>query len=294
MEDTYFFIPRFLKGMFAFLLRSWFFCTFTFAITLTSFATRLVSGMYFLSEQKRQGISRFLAVLGSKLIFTINPHISMKKVTVPNAIEPWNEHLIAEAGRNKTPLLLISHSSTLDSFVLFAALPLFGLRSLRVLAKSSLFELPLFGHILKACGHFPVHYMKESKTDNFSVDKEAQKQVMEHVEDYVQDGGILAVFPEGQINRKDPHVLQPFRHGSLALAGKYDMQVWGFIHVGVDTTWPTTHAIGGFSSEVQYKIFQIPDAPADAPLEAYAKHVQDIMQTELDLLLARQVLNKTM
>lgn len=266
-------VRRIFGFAFVFLLRSWFNFTFATIVTSTSFATTLVG---FMPAAKRERVSRFLAVVGAKLIFLLNPHIRITDATVPNSIELFD--------KDDASTLLLNHSSTLDSFVLFSALPLYGSRDVKVLAKTSLFELPIFGRILKACGHFPVHYVCDSRVDDFSVDKVAQKSVMRDVENHVEDGGILALFPEGQINRRDTRVLQPFRHGSLALARKHDKRVWGFVHVGIDTTWPTTHAIGGFPSEVRYKFFKIPDAATDVSTEMYAKHVKDVMQTELNSL----------
>lgn len=244
-------------------------------VSCTSVLVCLVDQLRCASTRNRMRMASRLSVLGSKLIFKLNPHISIK------ASESFDELFMSE----KTPMLLINHTSPLDSFLFFAALPPGA--NVRVLAKSSLFSIPFFGRILKSCGHFPVHYTSNSDPDDFSVDKAAQIGVMRSVDEYVRDGGVLALFPEGRIHRGDCLALQPFRRGSLALARKHDVQLWGFVHVGVNATWPLVGArMGGYASEISYSIFKIPNAPlpADAPLDDYVQHVQRVMQSELDSL----------
>jgi hypothetical protein len=91
--------------------------------------------------------------------------------------------------------------------------------------------------MLKDCGHFPV-YFSSSKQGSFQVDREAQTKVMEDVKTFVEDGGHLSFYPEGQINREDINSLQPFRRGSFALALQHDMELWAFLMVGASECWP--------------------------------------------------------
>ena len=108
---------------------------------------------------------------------------------------------------------------------------------------------------------------------------------MVDMEEHVVNDGVLALFPERQINRRDSRTLQSFRHRSLALARKHDMRVWGFMHVGVNVVWPGNNAMGGFPSKILYKTLRIPDVAAHVSMDAYVKHVRDVMQCELDSLL---------
>src|SRR5437870_3404128 len=80
-------------------------------------------------------------------------------------------------------------------------------------------------------GHFTVYFKSEAKAGDFSVDKDAQEKVTQAIDEHVKEGGGLSFFPEGQINRIDSKVLQPFRRGAFeSFAKKHAMRMYAFLH----------------------------------------------------------------
>jgi len=180
--------------------------------------------------------------------------------------------------------VLINHTSQLDSLFYSACIPTANIVSLRTMAKSGLFNLPIFGQILRACGHFPVFFAKETALNDFSVDKQAQEKVQKHVEEHIDQGGGLSLFPEGQINRINTRNLQSFRRGSLQLARTKNMTLWGFLHSGIENIWPQDAPIGGLPGRIRFKLFKIPAKPIDTDIAEYVNHIEKLMQLELDLM----------
>lgn len=115
-----------------------------FSLALTSLFTRLVHLMYFLSKRRRHQLSSQLAGLGFRAIFALNPQISVEHV---GEDEPAWDQLFAD--EDNKPLILVNHTSQLDSLFYSACVPLQQIRHMRTLAKSSLFNLPVFGWLLK-------------------------------------------------------------------------------------------------------------------------------------------------
>ena len=110
---------------------------------------------------------------------------------------------------------------------------------------------------MKACGHFPVFFSRETALDDFSVDKQAQAKVTADMEAHVRNGGGLSMFPEGVINRGNTKGLQSFRRGALALARERGMSLWGFLHTGIDQVWSVHEAMGGNPGKIRFKLFNL-------------------------------------
>jgi len=260
-------------------LRTWFMVTFAGCLLVTSILTRLVHFMVFIPQRRREKICNQIAGLGFRAIFALNPHISIEHV---GEDEPDWDELFSKEG--SSPFVLINHTSQLDSIFYSACIPTARIVSFKTMAKSSLFNLPFFGALLSACGHFPVFFAKETKLNDFSVDKAAQEKVIAKVEEHIDEGGGLSLFPEGQINRSNSRNLQSFRRGSLQLAKKKNMQLWGFLHTGVDRIWPADAAAGGFPGKIRFKLFKIPTKPVAEDFAEWVTHIEKIMQLELDLM----------
>ncbi|MDF2568232.1 MAG: hypothetical protein K0R90_1688 [Oscillospiraceae bacterium] len=77
---------------------------------------------------------------------------------------------------------------------------------LTFMAKSELFETPIFGHIIKWLGAFPVH---RGKGDTTAINTAVES---------IKDGKVLAIFPEG--NRSKDGQLQRFKSGAALVSSR--------------------------------------------------------------------------
>ncbi|WP_456433832.1 lysophospholipid acyltransferase family protein [Thermosulfuriphilus sp.] len=105
---------------------------------------------------------------------------------------------------NKAYVFAANHASQFDIFALEAGLPF----EIRWLAKKELFNIPIFGHGLRAVGNIPVD--RESPREGLkSLAKAAEK---------VKEGLCVVIFPEG--TRSPDGRLLPFKPGGMILAIK--------------------------------------------------------------------------
>eukprot|EP00759_Apiculatamorpha_spiralis_P005086 PhF_6_TR13021/c1_g1_i1/m.20649/K00655/plsC; 1-acyl-sn-glycerol-3-phosphate acyltransferase len=156
----------------------------------------------------------------------------------------------------KGSYILTNHMCFFDALMLTSLFPLCISSNVKTVMKSSLAKLPIFGSMFDWCGHFPV-FFKSSENDNFSVDKERQEKVMERLEAFVASKkGMLALCPEGVMNR-DPYRLLPFRHGSFLLALKYKCPMYAMIHFGGQMTWPIEEKLGGRPAHVTWRLVKL-------------------------------------
>lgn len=95
-----------------------------------------------------------------------------------------------------------NHQSSLDIPILFSALPY----QVRFMAKDALFRIPVFGWIIKRCGHVPV----DRKSARRTLATLQRMLKASHREPFA-----VAVFPEG--TRSEDGVLLPFRRGALKI-----------------------------------------------------------------------------
>jgi 1-acyl-sn-glycerol-3-phosphate acyltransferase len=260
--------------------KAWFMITFVFGLAFAATATRLAHLLIFLNQTQREKLSARLAGIGFRIIFALNPHISIENAA---DTEPAWDEIFSEEG--SSPFVIVNHTSQLDSIVFSACLPGFVIHRMKTLAKSGLFKLPIFGTILRLCGHFPVYFKSEAKAGDFSVDKDAQEKVTQAIDEHVKEGGGLSFFPEGQINRIDSKVLQPFRRGAFeSFAKKHAMRMYAFLHTGVDRVWPINDSFGGLPGTIRFKFFRVPHPPANMELAEFVDHIQKMMQLELDIM----------
>jgi len=158
---------------------------------------------------------------------------------------PWvsirieNKHLMDKMsdGRTRGILLIGNHTSWLDSVVLCVAGSSKLLAMHTVLASSYLLKTPLIGQIMKSERHIPVHFAG-SKQNDFSLEEDKRKAMEDRMDEALQDKDMLFSYPEGQVNRDDTKVLNPFRYGTFRCAIKNDASIWGWVAINNDLCWP--------------------------------------------------------
>eukprot|EP01064_Diplonema_japonicum_P017318 TRINITY_DN2538_c1_g1_i1.p1 TRINITY_DN2538_c1_g1~~TRINITY_DN2538_c1_g1_i1.p1 ORF type:complete len:307 (+),score=75.20 TRINITY_DN2538_c1_g1_i1:48-923(+) len=230
-----------------------------------------------------RGITEVVSCRTAKIAFAttlfLNPQINLRQ----------------ELDWSKLPdkcMLLLNHTSWFDSVVFTAVVPLSFISHFRTLLKASLMNLPLGGAIFKNAGHYPVYFIKD-----WGVDKEKQAPVTKRMNQFIKesDRAVISFYPEGVVN-KEPATLQTFRRGSFATPIEHDLPIYAFLAVGNDVTWPA----GGFPgqpADIDLKLFEV--TPAMSKLsedlrtpQALSEHCRDVMQKELDSMLAARSGNK--
>jgi len=83
-------------------------------------------------------------------------------------------------------------SGLIDPLLLHASLP----GRLSILAKHTLFKIPLLGRLIKAGGALPIYRATDS--DNFEEAREKNQKMLEGVGKEISNGGKLLLFPEGK------------------------------------------------------------------------------------------------
>ena len=123
-------------------------------------------------------------------------------------------------GRENVPLsggllILANHLADADPVVVQFACP----RPLHYMAKSELFQIPVFNNLIRMCGAFPV---KRGEPDRASI---------KHAVKLLRMGEVVCVFPEGQLSENGE--LQELKPGIALLARMAECQV---ICVGLSNT----------------------------------------------------------
>ncbi len=107
------------------------------------------------------------------------------------------------------PVLLVAnhHNMLLDPLLVLRAAG----RRVRVLAKAPLFEIPIFGHILRAVDTLPLYRVQDDRDQTHRNRLAFEETVAE-----LSDGGTLLTFPEGK-SHSDP-ALAPLKSGAARVA----------------------------------------------------------------------------
>eukprot|EP01063_Lacrimia_lanifica_P014277 TRINITY_DN20908_c0_g1_i1.p1 TRINITY_DN20908_c0_g1~~TRINITY_DN20908_c0_g1_i1.p1 ORF type:complete len:300 (+),score=137.93 TRINITY_DN20908_c0_g1_i1:56-955(+) len=225
-------------------------------------------------------VAQFVACKAAKAAFTATVALN-PQVTVTGDMD-WEK-------MPQKSVLLMNHTSWLDSVIFCNCLPFGMIHNCRTLLKAALLALPIGGHIFKSAGHFPVHFAKD-EDGSWSIDKEKQAPVTERLNAFMcRDGpALLSFYPEGVVNKK-PEALQTFRRGSFQLPLDLDLPVWGFLMVGNDESWPAGGMPGG-PGDIHVKLFPITEGKAslaaeDANAAALSELCHKQMQKELDGML---------
>lgn len=109
----------------------------------------------------------------------------------------------------KSGLIFVSNhpNALIDPALLFIALP----RRLAFLAKSTLFEIPVFSWLIRTIGALPLYRQKDTGAD---VSK--NQRTFEIARQLLKQGGAIAIFPEG-VSHNEPQ-LQPLKTGAARIA----------------------------------------------------------------------------
>jgi 1-acyl-sn-glycerol-3-phosphate acyltransferase len=125
--------------------------------------------------------------------------------------------LAAGIARGERYVFLSNHQSLFDIPVLLATVP----GPLRMVAKRSLFRIPIFGWSLAAGGFIPVD----------RADRSTAKETFAAAQARVREGASLLLFPEGTRSRTD--TLLPFQRGGFLLALKSGLPI---VPIGISGT----------------------------------------------------------
>lgn len=158
-------------------------------------------------------------------------------------------------------LLVLNHQSLVDIVALEAIYP----KNLCWIAKKEIRDIPLFGHIIPA----PRMIAIDRK------DKRSLIKMLKEGKERVEEGRVLAIFPEG--TRGDGESLLPFQSGAKALAEKLDLVVQPAIIVGAKRVFDSKR-IEAYGGDVHIKFLE-PINPKENPNWYTTLH--ETMQNEL-------------
>lgn len=204
-------------------------------------------------------------------------------------------------GAPRQPYFILSnHLGYFDTFIIVVYTPVKVLRRIRCYMGSFLFGIPVFATICKVIGHFPVYFLK-SEDGKFSVDQTKMSKVETWVEEHLNNGGILNLFPEGAVN-KNPGTLQTFRHGTFKKALEKNAKIWHFVLSGHEDVWPHSAPIAAYPASTGIKLIPVcpqgakftvaklrekPDTPKDiSDHQLLAEYCRAEMQKQYDELKA--------
>jgi len=178
----------------------------------------------------------------------------MKFIAEPTDEEEWqsvakDEKLMA----NERPLLVMgNHQCFADAVFYAATTPFSVVTKCKTYMGAHLFKMPVLSSICKACGHFPV-FFKSSEVGKFQTDVEKMKPVEEKVKTWLDQGGGLCFYPEGQTN-PTPDQVNPFRFGGIKQALEYDAHIVFKVFVGNSEVWPRKSTLGGYPGVVRHGV----------------------------------------
>lgn len=117
-----------------------------------------------------------------------------------------------------------NHRSFLDPFLLAAVVHVEASRKVCFLAKDFLFDIPVFGSVIKMGQNIPVHMNKTGTGTN----KDKNNQICVDIMDRIRRGFAICVFPEGGIHTKEG--IGHLKEGifKIAVNNKIPVHVVGF------------------------------------------------------------------
>eukprot|EP00457_Paulinella_chromatophora_P013342 gb/GEZN01013632.1/.p1 GENE.gb/GEZN01013632.1/~~gb/GEZN01013632.1/.p1 ORF type:complete len:293 (-),score=22.16 gb/GEZN01013632.1/:124-906(-) len=233
----------------------------------------------FIAVKSKQRLAIPVILFGFKLIYKLCPWIHL-----PKGID-FSAMRIQERGC----LVLMNHVSLMDPLVTCAIIPPLLGHNMRILVQSGLLEIPIFGSIIKMAGHFPVYFQNRSSEGAFQTDKEKMEAVKKDIDQFLVDGGTLCLYPEGQVNRKNPRELQEFRYGTFDIARKHNLPIYAYVAINAEHCWPSKAFFCGFPTNMRGRWCKLFDPlPSSMDSHALATHCKLIMQKELDILFAEE------
>ena len=111
----------------------------------------------------------------------------------------------------QTYVVVSNHQSHMDTIALYCTSPV----PLRMLAKASLFRIPIFGRAMARAGHIQVYRDKKTGTD-FS-------KMLSQVEGLKKGNRSIMVFAEG--TRSLDGMVAPFKKGAFAIASHFELPI---------------------------------------------------------------------
>ncbi len=258
------------------IMRAWFALVLVVGLVTTGFFTFLAECLKYVGASRKttQLLSTYVCAVTFKIIVHLNPHI---RIVTDESWALWKD--IPEPSA-----IVLNHCSFWDAFLFVGLAPVSYIYNCKTLMKSSLRKIPIFGGVFDRVGHFPV-YFKSGADGDFAVDKDRQSEVTERVSRHLVDGGRVAIFPEGAVN-KTPRRLQMFRFGTFATIFQHKLPTFAFIAVGNDVTWSAKDPLGGYPATIFVRIVSCPiDFATDEP-KAAAARIQCKLQQEIDRIYA--------
>lgn len=162
--------------------------------------------------------------------------------------------------KDEANILLINHQSMLDIIVLEEVHP----KNLCWIAKAQIGKIPIIGKILSLPKMIAVE--RENKHSLIKLLKEAK--------DRVENGRVLAIFPEG--TRSQTNKLLPFKGGAKMLVEKLNLKVQPIVIIGSDAL-----KVKDFSfKKADIKIFCLD--LVDTSKENWLEATRESMQKALD------------
>lgn len=214
-----------------------------------------------------------VAFFVGKLLLLFSPHIRVR--CADNSLD-W--HNLDRRGA-----FCMCHTSFFDTNFFLYLVPFYFVSNAKALAKRSLWNIPLLGMVIRACGHFPVYFNSEDSL-SFSVDKEKQMAVTAQTEKFLANGGILCFFPEGALNRT-PETLKDFRYGTFNLIVKQQLPIQYMVCLGCNEVWdPVMKGIPGFPADLLFFLGKY-EYDKNAEPMVVAKGLREVMQKQLDAMI---------
>jgi 1-acyl-sn-glycerol-3-phosphate acyltransferase len=150
------------------------------------------------------------------LLFARNREVSFQKLNsiyfksfflLLRTVVPGLKWSISEQIRSiRSSVIVCNHLSYLDPILLTSLFPM-----QKTIVKGIFFKVPIFGTILKVSGYIPAS--KNGAISSWMIDK------MEDMQEYLDSGGNLFIFPEGTRSRNNR--IGEFQEGAFKLAKRF-------------------------------------------------------------------------
>jgi len=150
------------------------------------------------------------------LLFAKNRELSFQKLNsiyfksfflLLRTVVPGLKWSISEQIRSiRSSVIVCNHLSYLDPILLTSLFPM-----QKTIIKGIFFKVPIFGTILKVSGYIPAS--KNGAISSWMIDK------MEDMQEYLDSGGNLFIFPEGTRSRNNR--IGEFQEGAFKLAKRF-------------------------------------------------------------------------
>lgn len=206
-----------------------------------------------------------VCILLCYLVKQKNSHLRNKSARLILAL--WGAKIKQVGKPNLDAMMVIAnHQSLTDILVIESIYP----KDLCWVAKKELFDMPFFGHILKA-------------PEMISIDREDKKgliKLLQEAKDRLDKGRVLAIFPEGTRSSKDK--LLPFKPGAKVIADKYSLVVQPIVLVGCRKIFDSKNLTHNFGT---IKVIYLDPIVAKSE-ENWLEELREKMQKELDHELA--------